>query len=192
MLSCCEPTGETRLGTGRFMAIQPARIAHIGERMEGKTMKKPSFERVVLLFLLVLATCWSTGGWCFEAGEEANAPGKPLSALPSLVGTWAGTGNWVANAAGVTQNYGTCSVSLKVSSQKGSLFRGTVTVTLPDQQPETTRCTGSIAGTTIYITQDNNGRTVGTYSATNPPMIVIHWGNSYYPTNSGVATLKKQ
>ena len=91
------------------------------------------------------------------------ATGISAAEIPSLVGTWAGTGPGYNAAAGYVGEgaYGT--LSFKITEQNGRLFNGTLTYQL-DGVDVVEGFAGAVAadGETFYVTEFISGYDMGT------------------------------
>lgn len=95
------------------------------------TMKAGKGIAVALGVLLLL---------CFSFGTTA------LAATPNLKGTWTGSGKVATN-----EGYQSFTVTAKISSQSGTLFRGKITVKTGTQS-DTYGLIGYVAGSKVYMT----------------------------------------
>lgn len=78
--------------------------------------------------------------FCFSFGSTAQA------ATPNLKGTWTGSGK-----AATDKGYQPFTLTVKITSQSGTLIRGTVTVTQGGQSKKY-GMSGCISGSKVYIT----------------------------------------
>ena len=168
---------------GRYSGFEPAggsSVLYAGPLIL-KRMKAVIFAGAVLLLFALVLACGCT--------SAPQSTGTTVT-TPNLMGNWTGTWNDYTKDVGYSDGAG-YSMVMSVTGQQDRIFWGTFYFTDQKGVTESETFAGAVGpdGKTVYIAEESDGYTYGTYTAPDQiELIYLLSGENY---NAAIDTLKK-